>query len=74
MARVTVTFEDHPLLEQTIIRIESEPHFPTINGEPDLDSTTPAQAAAFAAVMEAVGLASAFRLFVIPPLPSEGRP
>lgn len=70
MARVTVIFEDSPIMDrQLVVRIESDPHFPTRDGGPDLERTTPAQAAAFAAVMEVVGLADTSRLFVIPPAP-----
>lgn len=66
MARVAVTFEDSSM-GVTVIRVESEPHFPTNGQEPAWDHLTPAQASAFAAVMEVAGLADAYRLFVVPP-------
>lgn len=62
MSRVTVVFEDRP--GGTVIQIESQPPFPTVGGTADLEATTPAQAAAFGAVMEVAGLAKTMDLFV----------
>ena len=62
MARVTVIFEDKP--GGTVVQIESDPVFPVKGGTADLESTTPAQAMAFGAVMEVAGLAKTMDLFV----------
>lgn len=66
MARVTVIFEDQ--IGGTVIQVSSDPHFPINSDEgkrvADLQAATPAQAAAFGAVMEVAGLALTWELFI----------